>query len=214
MRDFPKEQLQRIKGGRIDTLLMTYPDTGLRIDYNISIDLEGFALHEEDEPFERAIQLTNMPLNGARDWRQISGVYRYKKDEIQGMSPMRNQWLPIDLPFLELRHLGGRNFQVNCELFFDMEVWDDCYRNFTSSFSFEAQFTGYENQKQIFEPEYDLSTFEKIETFVSEHLDISAYKNLKVEDVFVTMEPNEGEQNAVEQPASRSAVKNKENFNH
>ena len=204
MRDFPKEHLQRIQGGRIDTLLMSYPDSGIRVDYNISIDLEAFQLHEEDKPFERAIQLTNMPLNGSRDWREISGVYRYGKDEIQGMSPMRNQWLPIDLPFLEIRYLGGRDFQVDCELFFDMEVWDNCYRNFTSFFSFQAQFTGYENQKQVFEPEIDLSTFEKIEAFVSGSLEMSAYRNLKVEDVFVTMEPNEG---GAGQPATRTESK-------
>ena len=168
---------------------MAYPESGIRVDYNLALELGAFQLHGEEEATERSIQLTNMPLNGSKDWRQISGVYRYGKDEIQGMIYMRDQWLPIDLPFLEIQYLGERRFQIDCELFFDMEVWDDCYRNFSSFFSFEAQFTGYENQKQIFEPEIDLSSFDKIEAFVSSHLEMSAYQNLKVEDVFVTMEP-------------------------
>jgi hypothetical protein len=192
IRDFPKDNLQRIKGGRIDSLLMDRGDRGICVEYCLSIDLESFQLYKEDEPFERSIELIHMPLNDANDWRKISGVYRYGKNEIQGTLPARNQWLPVDAPFLELRHLGGTKFRVDCELFFDMEVWDECYRNFTTFFSLEAEFTGYGNQKQAFEPEHDLSTPEKIYDFVSAHLDMSAYTDFNVEDVFITLKPTNG----------------------
>ncbi|MHA3772593.1 hypothetical protein ACXR0O_13740 [Verrucomicrobiota bacterium sgz303538] len=192
MLDFPESQLQRIKRARIDSLLMDYGDRGICVEYCLSIDLQAFQLDEEDEPFERSIELVNLPLNGATNWQKISGVYRYDKDEIQGTLPVRHQWLPVDAPFLELRYLGGTRFDVDCELFFEMEAWDDCYRNFTSFFSFEAEFTGYENQKQLFEPKHNLSTTERIYDFVAAHLDVSAYRDFNVEGVFITMKPFNG----------------------
>ena len=49
LRDFPKDQLQRIKGGRIDSLLMDRGDRGICVEYCVAIDIEPFQLHEEDE---------------------------------------------------------------------------------------------------------------------------------------------------------------------
>lgn len=191
MRDFPKQHLEEIEVALIGCYLTRDKGGEFRIEYHLTLHPPPFLLHEEEatEINRHEISLSGLPLNGSRDWRGISGKYKYGPDEIEGSFRARNQWFPVDLPYLQIQYLEGTRFQIDGELTFCMECWDDCYRDFTMFISTEAAFTGYHSQVNTIGSDGDFSSLESTQAFLGKYLDVGSYTNLACDGTFITMDP-------------------------
>ena len=182
---FPVEILSPAKAG-IHSLLRPNQKGGVDLRYGVDLELQPAKLLDEEQARSRTITVSHMPLNGAKDWRKISGTYEYGADELNGAIPIANMWHPVDVRRINVDYLGGGKFKVTCDLFLALEVWGSGYDDASATIEFDAQFTGLKLQTQNFSEDTGI---DDLNAFLAKHVDVAAYDDLTVDDTVVTFTP-------------------------
>ncbi len=180
-----------VKSASIDAGLSQERNGDVTLWYGFEIEFhpffrmeEGDTDGDEDEDdnevlTERAGRLTfQAPLNGARNWKDISGSYAYGKND-------NNAWIdfdrnsdgsPVDVCVLNIKHLSGCEFRITAQFNLVLD-WGGDYADRSLHLDFEATFKELTIQMHNFTED---SGIKDITDFLPKHVDMKCYQNVRV----------------------------------